>query len=367
LGHYYEEQGIETSFTLPGTIRVENEEDFSLLNVTTYTYDTNGNALTYNQDNYVDASARIISATYDTNGNLLTRERGNDVTTFTYNETVYDANGNWLSIASDANGDDYPDQLYTASWKQNGVMANEGYQGASLKNSNSLNPDFMSTYTHGPNGDRLTLITESGGTRRQQTFTYDRILDGVSFVDPRYEFFIGNPQNNLLTSALDENIIGVYTYDQSGNMLTDTSYADRSGVDRIITYTYDRNNNRLTKTVGKNTIQTWTYDAIGNPLTLSNDNENDCSNRMAGDGEVDIIFTYTYDSNGNLLAESVDSDADGVGEFNTTYTYDANGNLLSLLTDEISSEITIYTNLDSKIIRLIDSTRSDIYSEPPIF
>ena len=212
----------------------------------------------------------------------------------------------------------------------------------------------MSTFTHGPNGDRLTLITESGGTRRQQTFTYDRILDGVSFVDPRREFFIGNPQNNLLTWALDENINGVYTYDQSGNMLTDTSYADRSGVDRIITYTYDRNNNRLTKTVGENTIQTWTYDAIGNPLTLSNDNEKDGFNRMAGDGEVDIIFTYTYDSNGNLLTESVDSDADGVGDFNTTYTYDANGNLLSLLTDEISSEITIYTNLDSKIIRLID-------------
>ena len=56
--------------------------------------------------------------------------------------------------------------------------------------------------------------------------------------------------------------------------------------------------------------------------------------------------------------ETLDTDRDGIGNYTDTdddgdgFTYDANGNLLSSVRE--SGERTIYTNLDSKINKLID-------------
>ena len=54
----------------------------------------------------------------------------------------------------------------------------------------------------------------------------------------------------------------------------------------------------------------------------------------------------------DLLTRGIDSNADGDDDFSTTFTYDANGSLLSSVRE--SGERTIYTNLDSKIHKLID-------------
>lgn len=95
----------------------------------------------------------------------------------------------------------------------------------------------------------------------------------------------------------------------------------------------DRNNNRLTRTVGENIIQTGTYGASGNPLTFSADSEVvGASGVQVGDGVVDRITTYTHNSNGSLV-NSRDV------EFGIT---------------------TIYTNLDYKIISLIDLSESAV-------
>jgi RHS repeat-associated protein len=105
-----------------------------------------------------------------------------------------------------------------------------------------------------------------------------------------------------------------YTYDTSGNMLTQT---DATGT---ITNTYNSFGEVLMRTDQMNGVTTNTYDAQGNLLTT-----NDALNKTT---------TFTYDSHGQLL--TVTDARNNV----TTFGYDASGNLTGR-TDALSNHADI--------------------------
>lgn len=154
------------------------------------------------------------------------------------------------------------------------------------------------------------------------TYTYDdqgNILTETT-VSPRY-------------TAKD-----TYTYDARGNMLTHT-YKDNGkdySEDYSYTYTYDANDNMLTERyVDKldpeyNYTSVYTYDAQGNTLT----------DKTEYDEGNSYTYTYTYDADGNCLKET------SLGpSYNseTTYTYDANGNTLTCKTVYSDGDYSSYT------------------------
>ncbi len=122
-----------------------------------------------------------------------------------------------------------------------------------------------------------------------------------------------------------------YTYNESGNLLSETyaeSYAE--GEDNTWgytdTFTYDENGNRSAKSRlysdGIIASSIYTYDEDGNLLT-------EVYSYSDSDGAA-YVFTWTYDSYGNVVTETAEKDGTVYYTGTYTYTYDANGNALAL-------------------------------------
>lgn len=134
---------------------------------------------------------------------------------------------------------------------------------------------------------RRNLVTRvegscSCGSSQVQTWTYDNQLDVIS-----------------MTNALNQTTS--YTYDASGNRLTET---DATGT---ITYTYNQFAEVLTRTDQMTGVTTNTYDATGNLLTTKD--------------ALNNTTTFTYDARGQLLTMT-----NAVGKV-TTLTWDTSGRL----------------------------------------
>ena len=66
MGHYYEAQGISTSFTIMSELSDDTNADGSPNQISTYTYDANGNQLTDSYDSDADGSPNSITTyTYE--------------------------------------------------------------------------------------------------------------------------------------------------------------------------------------------------------------------------------------------------------------------------------------------------------------
>jgi hypothetical protein len=335
LLHYYEQQGINTSFTQVGGKSIDNNGDSVPDDITTYTYDADGNMLTESDDNDADGLPDDITTyTYDANGNRLTSRQLNgdgvmqSIYTVTYDANgnsltavldeeltgkksytrTYDANGNQLTFSEDRDADGLPDDITTYTYDAGGNMLTVSYEyGAVSLASGSENSIAKATYD--ANGNRLTESYDDNGNG-----TIDSIITNT--YDANGNPLIIRSDNDANGTA---NFVTTSTYDANGNQLTN-SYDDNGNgtVDSISTWTYDASGNLLTYSFDDNgdglpnQFSTWTYDAYGNMLTYSPDDN--------GDGTIDSIITNTYDANGNKLTFSDDRDADGVAEEFTTYT-----------------------------------------------
>jgi len=293
LNHFYQAQEISHSFKAIATVSVDSNGDGDTNEITTSTYDTNGNQLISSFDSNADGEPNfIVTITYDDNGNAK-------------------------SDSYDLNADGNADQRATSTYDDNGNQLT-----SSVYINGDGDADFINTYTYDADGNELTFRSDEnaeGELNQSNTYTYD--ADG-----------------NRLTQSYDSNgdgelnSITTYTFDDNGNRLTRSYDTDANGEpNETATYTYDTDGNRLTYSRDTdadgepNSIETYTYDTDGNRLTYSRDTD--------ADGEPNSIETYTYNADGNQLTSSVDFDADP--EFNqiTTYTYDTDGNLLTLYTD----------------------------------
>ena len=359
LTHYYEQQEINTLFTQVEQASVDKNANSVTDEIYTYTYDANGNQLTFSDDRDADSVADdIFTYTYDANGNQLTEsyeyggvslQEGAQDSFHTY---TYDANGNQLTAryeydaVSLAKG--YENRIYNFTYDANGnKLTSRAFTFDRQLTSNDYNgngtADDTFTYTYDASGNQLTDSYDDNGNDVPETlftYTYDANGNQLTQSSEYGDDYLGQGLTNSISTR---------TYDANGNQLTESN---NNVPDDITTRTYDANGNVLTVSSEygdvslangfANSITTSTYDANGNKLTKSYVNKLDDSFNWSS--------TYTYDANGNKLTKSYVNKFDDSVNYSDTFTYDANGNLVTQIEDR-DGDITktTYTNVGSKI------------------
>ena len=147
----------------------------------------------------------------------------------------------------------------------------------------------------------------------------------------------------------------IYTYDASGNRITDSTDRGSDGtVDEITTYTYDKNGALLTLSYDYDadgivdSIGTYGYSYFGIEITSNSSVYicEDSNNQLTycydinGDGNTSAMLTITYDTNGYPITFSSDTDADGTADRINTMTNDANGKQLTYSSGYGATEMT---------------------------
>ena len=204
---------------------------------TNYTYDSNGQLLSANDDTYA----------YDSRGNITSKTESGSTTTFTYSNSgwkdqlisvngvglTYDANGNVLT---------YGDKEYTWNSGRNLESITDGdntysytYDENGIRTSKEV--DGVTTYFNTKDG---VILSQTDGTNTWY-FQYDTngsplgfVLNGIQY------FYITNQMGDILAiTDTDGNVVGNYEYDAWGKVLTaDTDIAKQNPI-RYRGYYYD--------------------------------------------------------------------------------------------------------------------------------
>ncbi len=261
-----------------------------------YTYDVNGNVLTY-----TDATGLVTQYAYESTFNKVTQ-----VTDPLGNVTklVYDSRGN-LTSTTDANGN-----ATQFKYDANGLLT---------ETTDAQGNKTKSTYDSFGN---LTSATNAVGTTT--SFLYDGISRRVGVKDAlgRVSQATYDPLGRTLTQTDARGAVTRMTYDPNGNLLTVTDARNNTTA-----FTYDPMNRVATRTDPLGRADSRVYDTNGN-LTQYTDRRGlvstyvyDNLNRLAAETYADATVVRTYDSLGRLTR--VDDTASGV----FTFGYDPAGRL----------------------------------------
>ena len=281
-------------------------------NVTTTTYDADGNVLQSQVTNAaLSAPVSTTTQSYDPLGRVLTKTEQSGTSIDTTTTYTYDADGHQLTLTDNAG--------------------------------------HTSTMTYDPLG-RVTVLTRPDNS--QTTTTYDAagelltVSNSAGTTSSSYD-----PLGRLLAQQIT-NGAGVvqttvaYTYDADGNMVQKQTTAANNST-TTVNATYDPLGRQITMTDGN---RSYTYDANGNVLTMQVQNSGsnvvgatysyDGGNRLTtmtttvGPSSTELhSYSYTYDGDDNLHTATTDGST-------TTYTYDANNQLTQV---QDSSGTTSYT------------------------
>jgi RHS repeat-associated protein len=274
--------------------------------------DTNGNKLTYT-DNEISSSTgqkvtferdnqgRIISVTdplgakvqyqYDTKGDLVSAtDRLGNVTKYEYNAT----RGHYLDKIIDPLGREAVKTEYDEQGRLK-KTANSSGNGVEFvydpQNSVEVVRDALgntTTYEYDSRGNVVRSVDAGGGTNRLE---YDE-------------------DSNLIKSTDANNLVTKYTYDGRGNLTSRSEiYCGCAGVvPGTTTYTYNEFGQQTSVTLPTGATFFQDYDSRGNLLALR-------------DGKGSQILAYTYDAHGNVLSETSEGNT-------STYKYDSRGNII---------------------------------------
>ena len=337
-----------------------------------YTYDDNGNILTY-----TNQYSEVTTNTYDADGNLTSTTKP-DGTVFTFDEDgrakketysnglvrdfTYTSN---QTVISGSNG-------ITVTYNLNSFGEVAEYK---LQNGEN-NKDY--SYTYDSNGN-ITTISLNGSL--QQTFTYNssnelvRVDDAVANKSITYEYdYVGNI-TSVKTYLYTTGTLGTplttqnYTYN-SQNQRTDLSYDANGNMTSLNGYTFGWTNRRLTSATSTDNSISYTYnhDGIRTSKTINgittyyvvDENNNVVKQYELVDGVETNVIEFVYDSNGSPIYFTYN---------NATYYYeknlqgdivailDANGNTVVEYTYDIWGELASITGTLADAIGVINPLR----------
>jgi RHS repeat-associated protein len=319
--------GLTTSYTYDDQDQILTETDPPVTDrvtgavhteVTTYTYDPDGDVLTTTlSDSTGGDASRTTTNTYDAHGNLasVTDADGNK-TTYTYDalgdrtsetnpagvttDYTYDAAGNLLTttlVGYTGN----PSDPITA---ENLVTDSRSYDPAGMLASDTNVVGTTTDYTYYGNGQTASsYVVGSSGDEDVHTFTYDAAGNNVSETAP----------GGLVTDT---------TYNADNQVTSQT--VDPTGVDRVTTAAYDPDGNVVTETLsggGVTQTTTTTYNAMDEELSQTVDNTSG-----------NLTTSYVRDNRGLVTSET---DPDGN---TTTYQNDEAGRTVVTTSPPVSSQ-----------------------------
>ena len=261
-----------------------------------WTYDGNGNALTYRT-----RAGAIATSTYN-NRNRETLRDWNDTTPDV--SMSYDAAGRLLTL-----GNTVATSTYT-------------YDAANQLLSESITISGLSgaktvSYTYDVDGSRASLTDPSGSVT---TYTYtarNAVASIVADGPPPLATFTHDLAGNRLGKNLENGVQSAYTYDAL-NRLTSLAH----GSVETLTYTYDKMNRRTGEARSSAPTRTFGYDLTGQ---LTSVNQSSGNATFAYDAVGNRTTVTGAPRAGSYTANSLNqyTTAGGVGAL----TYDANGNL----------------------------------------
>ncbi|MBI4685852.1 MAG: transglycosylase SLT domain-containing protein [Nitrospirae bacterium] len=327
------------SYNNPVTIKDPTETVFKY----TYTYDIMGNILSspnpptqyeYNSLNQLikitDVLNNITTFTYDPNGNkqTITDANGN-ITTYEHNyrgqiKKITDALNNITTFIYGGTG--CPscsgvDKLTSLTDAKGHITSFEYDKRGNLKK--ETDPlGYTTIYTYDGANNLISKTDANGNTT---TYQYDALnrLTKKTYPDSATETFTYDAKGNILTAA-NLNISYTFIYDKANRL---TSTTDSSG--KTITYQYYSTGNRKQMALPDGRIVTYTYDPANRPFEIQT---------IAG------TFTIAYDTLGKRTSLTHPNGT------SATYAYDVADRLTSLLTqNSIPSTIDSYTYTHDKV------------------
>jgi RHS repeat-associated protein len=267
-------------------------------NVTTYSYNNNGNLL-----NVKDPLGRQTSYTYDSYGEKVTAtDPLGNVTQSTY------SNGT-LSSQTDALG------------RVSGYVSD--IIGRQIAATSPLGQTTQNTYD--PLG-KVVNTTDAAGNRTSESYDLNENLLSVADPSGNTTTFSYDSMNRLLTRTDSLGHKESYQYDLNENL---TQFTDRRGVST--NYTYDLLNRKVLVTYGSGGGSVfYTYDAMSrmtqaaDSITGAVSRSYDLLDRMILENTSNGSVSYAYDAAGRRITKQVS------GQATVTYAYDADYELTQM-------------------------------------
>ena len=230
--------------------------------------DTETVVITYNEDNlpvkcemtYLDGVVHTCILEYDENGRLISCECDDDGEFYGKREWTYDANGNNLTYTVSY----YDGTLYTEerTYDENGnnitieAEGKGGYYDSSYEGGYSASYDIF----YDANGNHTKFVAVDGDETLEGEFSYTEdgiITKGVTTVtcgeEVQIEEELYDAKGNLIKKTITKGgeIIesSDFTYDENGNCLSELcKWSDEDGEGGVtVKYTYDANGNCIKK------------------------------------------------------------------------------------------------------------------------
>ncbi len=220
--------------------------------------------------------------------------------------------------------------------------------------------------------DGNRLITQEGPTGITLTYSYDTAGDVTAIADSSgaTTSMTYNAANEVTSKTYSDgtNTLRVdYTWDQAGDVLTETRYSDLAGTTEVGITNYGYDGSEVTSiaayTVSSGVATlvsdyTYGYDADGRLTTLNDggtvtNDSYDAANELTASGSQ----TYTYDLAGNRTGSGIVIGPNNQLQSDGTYdyTYDAAGNLITQEAIATGNTWTYGYNANNQMITAVET------------